>query len=79
MALKTIAIEHARNRPTSLVVGLHPGTVDTPLSQPFSSRVPDGKLFSPEQSVRYLLDVIDRLTPADTGGHFAWDGSRIAY
>ncbi len=79
MALKTIAIEHARNRPTSLVVGLHPGTVDTPLSRPFSGRVPKDKLFSPEQSVRYLLDVVDRLTPADTGGHFAWDGSRIEY
>ena len=79
MALKTIAIEHARTRSRSLVVGLHPGTVDTPLSRPFSSRVPDGKLFSPEQSVRYLLEVIDRLTPEDSGGHFAWDGSRIEY
>ena len=75
MALKTIAIEQARSR--SLVVGLHPGTVDTPLSRPFASRVPEGQLFSPERSVRYLLDVIDRLTPEDTGAHFAWDGSRI--
>ena len=79
MALKTVAIEHARNRPDSLVVGLHPGTVDTPLSQPFSSRVPEGKLFSPAESVRYLLSVIDGLDPADTGGVFAWDGLRIEY
>ena len=79
MALRTIAIEHARTRSKSLVVGLHPGTVDTSLSRPFSSRVPEDKLFSPDRSVRYLLDVIDRLTPEDTGGHFAWDGSRIEY
>ncbi len=79
MALKTIAIEQARTRPQSLVVGLHPGTVDTALSQPFSSRVPTEKLFSPERSVRYLLEVIDGLTPEDTGGLFAWDGSRIEY
>lgn len=79
MALKTIAIEHARTRSRSLVVGLHPGTVDTPLSRPFSSRVPEGKLFSPTESVRYLLRVVDGLDPADTGGVFAWDGSRIEY
>lgn len=79
MILKTLSIEHARRFPQSVVVGLHPGTVDTKLSAPFQRRVPDGKLFSPEQSVGYLLEVIDRLTPADTGGTFAWDGSPIEY
>lgn len=79
MILKTLSIEHARRFPDSVVVGLHPGTVDTKLSAPFQRGVPGGKLFSPEQSVGYLLEVIDRLTPADTGGTFAWDGSPIEY
>lgn len=79
MILKTLSIEHARRFPESIVVGLHPGTVATPLSAPFQRRVPEGTLFAPAQSVRYMLAVIDRLTPADTGGVFAWDGAPIEY
>ncbi len=77
MALRTLAIEHARRHPDSVVAGLHPGTVKSRLSGPFSSRVPDGKLFSPSQSVEFLIKVIDGLTAADSGGVFAWDGARI--
>jgi NAD(P)-dependent dehydrogenase (short-subunit alcohol dehydrogenase family) len=79
MVLKTFAIEHGRRRKESIIVGLHPGTVDTGLSKPFSGNVPEGKLFSPAQSARYLLDVIDGLEPDDSGGFFAWDGQRIDY
>ena len=77
--IRTIAIEHKRQRPESIVVSLHPGTVRTPLSEPFTSRTPMDKLFSPEQSASYLLSVIDGLTPEQTGGFFAWDGSEIGY
>ena len=79
MVLKTFSIEHARRFPDSVVAALHPGTVDTALSSPFQRRVPAGKLFSPERSVGHMLAVIDRLTPADTGGFFAWDGAPIDY
>jgi len=79
MTLKTLSIEHARRFPASVVAALHPGTVDTSLSKPFQGRVPDEQLFSASRSAGHLLDVIDRLTPADTGGFFAWDGSRIEF
>jgi len=79
MILKTFSIEHARRWPDSVVAALHPGTVDTRLSAPFQRNVPDGKLFSPDQSAGYLLDVIDGLDSPDTGGFFAWDGSRIEF
>ncbi len=79
MLLKTLSIEHARQWPDSVVAGLHPGTVDTALSKPFTSRTPKDKLFSAEQSAGYLLDVIDGFVPADSGGIFAWDGTRIVY
>ena len=79
MILKTLAIEHARRFPDAIIAGLHPGTVDSALSAPFQRRVPEDKLFSPAQSVGYMLSVIDRLTPADTGGFFAWDGASIDY
>lgn len=79
MLLRTLAIEHARQWPQSVVAGLHPGTVDTGLSRPFTSRTPKDKLFSAEVSARYLIDVMDRLSVEDTGQTFAWDGSRIDY
>lgn len=77
--VKTIAIEQGRRHPNSIVVTLHPGTVDTRLSKPFTGSTPDDKLFSPRQSAGYLLKVIDELEPADSGGLFAWDGSRIEF
>jgi NAD(P)-dependent dehydrogenase (short-subunit alcohol dehydrogenase family) len=79
MLLKTLAIEHARTRPDSAVITLHPGTVDTKLSKPFQGNVPDGKLFTPAFAAGRLLDVIDGVSSADSGGFFAWDGSRIDY
>ena len=79
MMLKTLSIEHARGFPESVIAGLHPGTVDTQLSAPFQRRVPEGKLFTPSKSVQHMLSVIDSLVPADSGGVFAWDGSRIEH
>lgn len=79
MTMKTLAIEHARRWPDGVVASLHPGTVATGLSEPFRSRVPADKLFTPEVAAAHLLGVVDGLTPDDTGGFFAWDGSRITY
>ncbi len=78
MMIKSLAIETARTRPEAIVVALHPGTVDTGMSKPFQRGVSPDKLFAPAQAAVHLLAVIDRLTPAESGGHFAWDGSRIA-
>ncbi len=79
MLLKTASIEHARSFPKSIVAALHPGTVNTRLSRPFSGRVPAGKLFTPDQSAAYLLDLIDSLSEQQTGGFFAWDGQDIEF
>lgn len=78
MLVKTLAIELARGRPDALCVALHPGTVDTALSKPFQRGVDPEKLFEPAFSADRLLTVIDRLTPADSGGCFGWAGERIA-
>jgi NAD(P)-dependent dehydrogenase (short-subunit alcohol dehydrogenase family) len=79
MYMKTIALEQTRRRPQSIVVSLHPGTVATELSAPFTRRSSDRQVFTPEQSAGYLLEVIDQLSPADSGGFFAWDGQAIEY
>lgn len=79
MTLKTLAIEHARRWPYGVIATLHPGTVDTELSKPFSCRVTPDRLFTPVISARHLLRVIDRLDAADSGGFLAWDGTTIPY
>lgn len=77
MMIKTVAIEVARSRPDAICVGMHPGTVDTGLSKPFQANVPTGKLFAADRAARQLIDVLDGLAPADSGGCFAWDGTRV--
>ncbi len=79
MLVRTVAIEQARSRPESVVVALHPGTVATGLSEPFTGRVDDAKLFAPAYSAGKLLQVMNKLEPEDSGGFFAYDGTAIQY
>ena len=78
MLIKTLAIELARQRPEAFCAALHPGTVDTGLSQPFQRGVAAERLFTPDFAAQRLLDVLDGLGPSDSGRCFAWDGSAIA-
>ena len=79
MVMKTCAIELGRRNPAAACVSLHPGTVATPLSEPFRSGVATHKLFEPEFSAASLLAVIDGVRPEDSGRLLAWDGSRIPF
>ena len=79
MMIKCLSIEASMRWKDLICVALHPGTVDTQLSSPFSSRVPPNKLFTPAQSCQYLCSTLQKLTPKDTGGVFAWDGQPIEY
>jgi len=76
--IRTIAIELKRTHPAAIIVGLHPGTVDTNLSAPFQRNVASDRLFAPAQAAALLLDVIERLTPDDSGHCLDWAGERIA-
>ncbi len=78
MMIRNLSIEWSRKNKRSIIVALHPGTVDTNLSEPFQTNVPKGKLFDPERAALQLLDVLDELKPANTGKIFAWDGEEIA-
>ena len=79
MLIRNFAIELERKRKQAICVALHPGTVDTGLSQPFQRGVPEGKLFTPDDSARKLLSVLGGLGPADSGYNYAWDGQRIEW
>ena len=77
MLIRTASIEMARRCQGAVLVGLHPGTVASDLSAPFQQSVPKGKLFSPEQSAGYLLDVLRTRTPEQSGRCFDWAGDEI--
>ncbi len=79
MVLRTLAIETNRRFSDQLIIGLHPGTVDTDLSKPFQGNVPEGKLFTPEFSAEKLLSVIDGVGPKDSGNLFDWAGKQIVF
>jgi NAD(P)-dependent dehydrogenase (short-subunit alcohol dehydrogenase family) len=77
--IHTAAIEHRQTRPLGVCVALHPGTVETALSAPFTATLPKARLFDPSVAARHLLSVIDGLGPEDTGGFFAWDGAVVRW
>ncbi len=78
MLVRCAAIEMTRTHPHAVVVGLHPGTVNSPLSQPFQHGLPAGKLFTPAYSAQAMAQVIAQLMPAQSGRLFAYDGQEIS-
>ncbi|WP_372706813.1 SDR family NAD(P)-dependent oxidoreductase [Brevundimonas sp.] len=77
MILRNLSIELARTHSKAVIAGLHPGTVDTALSEPFQRGVSPEKLFTPQVSADHLLAVIVGLQPSDSGRVFAWDRQRV--
>ena len=77
MAIKTLSIEMNRTHPHAIVVGLHPGTVDSNLSEPFQKNVPHGQLFPPDYATACLINVLAQRQPIDSGKIWAWDGQEI--
>ncbi len=74
--IHTAAIEIGRTHTQSVVVALHPGTVATPFTADF---VDAADATPPEKAARNLLDVIDGLTPDDTGGFFDYAAKPIPW
>ena len=79
MLVRNYAIELGRTHKQAICVALHPGTVDTALSEPFQANLPDGQLTRPDEAADNLLGVIDGLTPEDSGQLFDWKGERVEY
>jgi NAD(P)-dependent dehydrogenase (short-subunit alcohol dehydrogenase family) len=76
MFIRNIAIEWQRKNSQSVIVGLHPGTVETALSAPFKGN-PAHERFTPARAAEGMLNVLQRLKPEQSGQIFAYDGSLI--
>ena len=77
MYLKNASIEMARTRPELVLASLHPGTVETRLSQPFAKAGLDVRPAS--VAATDMIRVMDGLTPADTGGFFNHLGAKLPW
>jgi NAD(P)-dependent dehydrogenase (short-subunit alcohol dehydrogenase family) len=77
MFIKNFSIEMKWVNKLAVIIGLHPGTVDSNLSKAFQSNIPEGQLFTPIQAATYLTAVIDKTTAAQSGCCIAWDGKVI--
>jgi NAD(P)-dependent dehydrogenase (short-subunit alcohol dehydrogenase family) len=68
------AIEIARRNKGSVVVALHPGTVETPFTEGYKARK-----VSPDEAAGNLIGVLTGLDPSETGGFFDYAGERIEW
>lgn len=75
--VRTAAVELRRSRPEAIAVALHPGTMHTALSAPFSKTGLDAR--APDAAAEQLLAVIDGLTPAQSGGFFDYRGDPLPW
>jgi NAD(P)-dependent dehydrogenase (short-subunit alcohol dehydrogenase family) len=75
MANKCVSIELKRLKRKTLCVGIHPGTVATPLSKPFTQNYAN-EIFSVDTASTKIMTVIANLDPELHCGHLLnWDGS----
>jgi NAD(P)-dependent dehydrogenase (short-subunit alcohol dehydrogenase family) len=80
MLVKTAAIEARLKSPALICVQLHPGTVASELSAPFTKRLPNRhSVFTPAFACERLCSVIGGLSRSDTGQFFAWDGKSVSW
>lgn len=79
MVMRCASIEVQRFQSLHTVVSLHPGTVGTPLSEPFIKGYPAEAIFTPEKAASQLLDVINQIGPENNGTMLNWDGSTLPF
>ena len=70
--VRTASIELTRRNRESVCLALHPGTVATPLSQPYAKT--GLQVRQAHEAASDLLAVLDRTTPAETGNLLDYHG-----
>ncbi|WP_343211915.1 SDR family NAD(P)-dependent oxidoreductase (plasmid) [Aliisedimentitalea scapharcae] len=73
--IRTASIELKRTHKHLVCAALHPGTVATEFTQNYSRH----KTVPPQQAASNLLNVIDTLTPDNSGQFFDWAGKEIQW
>lgn len=79
MLLRTLAREWRVSHKHCAVVALHPGTVSTDLSEPYTPPNYNKRVLEPGESAAAMLGVLEGLGATDSGRFFAWDGAEIPW
>ena len=79
MMLRCAALEMRRVNSAAKIMAYHPGTVDTPLSQPFQANVAPEKLFSPARAAEALDTVLSSLEADGELSYLDWRGETIPW
>ncbi len=73
--IRTASVELKRTHKHLVCAVLHPGTVATKFTQNY----PQHNTVPPPQAASNLLNVIDNLTPSDSGQFFDWSGQKVPW
>jgi len=79
MLIKSAAIEFKRSAKNIKLISFHPGTTDTPLSEPFQKNVPEHKLFNSDFVASQLLQIVKKATIDGEASFLDWQGKSIPW
>ena len=79
MLLKTLSREWRVSHKQCAVIALHPGTVQTALSEPYTPPNYRKRVLAPDECAAALLSVLEGVSAEDSGRFLAWDGSEIPW
>ena len=74
--VKSFSIELSRSHPKACLLAIHPGTVDTNLTQKYSSNYPKQ---TPAEAAQNILDVTLNKDTSHTGKFFDWANKEIPW
>ena len=75
--IKTASIEISRTHKHSSIIAIHPGTTIGDLSAPFAKNVQSEKYYTPEQSAKRIVAVMNSTISNQTGCFFNWNGEQL--
>ena len=76
MIIKTASIELARTKPNVALIALHPGTVNSGLSQPFRGQQ-IGR--DPLEAVSDMIYVLENVSKEDSGSFLTYSGEKLPW
>lgn len=76
MIIKTASIEFARTKPNVALIALHPGTVNSGLSQPFRGQQ-IGR--DPIEAVSDMFRVLENIDQEDSGSFLTYSGEKLPW
>ncbi|RPE67447.1 short-subunit dehydrogenase [Pacificibacter maritimus] len=74
--VRSAAIELGRSHKQACVIAYHPGTVATAFTANYQAA---HNTVSPDQAAQNMMQVLDQLTPAETGGFYDWAGQVVPW